>query len=522
MKMIKNIALALVTVAFLGGCQKQMNLSPKYGLNADAVYADAANYENVLAKLYAGLAISGNQGPAGMPDIGGIDEGFSQYVRVLWNLQELPTDEAICGWNDPGIPELNTTTWNDNSSFVSAMYYRIYYQIALANEFIRYCNPEWTDLQSFTDAELASIASMKAEARFLRALSYYHAMDLFGNVPFVDEGDRAGVFYPEQITRSDLYDYVVSELVAIEMDLPGIGNAVYGRADRGALLALRSKVYLNAEVYSGSAAYDLAMADAEAIITSGAYSLEPVYAHNFLADNHTSNEFIFSVAFDGQHTQTWGGTTFLVHSHVGGSMDPDDFGINGGWQGNRATLNWLALFDGTTNDSRLITHTGGRTDTIHDIGDFTQGIAVTKWKNVDRDTVAGSDPNNFPDTDFPMFRLADFYLVYAECALRLQTNSTQALTYYNTVRQRAFGDNSGDATSITLQDIIDERGRELYTEGKRRSDLIRFGMFSGSNYLWQWKGEALMGTSTDAFYDLYPIPAADLNANSNLVQNPGY
>ena len=522
MNLTKKITLALLAVAFLGGCQKQMNLSPKYGLNADLVYADASNYQNVLAKLYAGLAISGNQGPAGMPDIGGIDEGFSQYVRVLWNLQQLPTDESVCGWNDPGIPELNTTTWNDNSSFVSAMYYRIYYQIALANEFIRYCQPEWTDLQDFTEAELEGIADMNAEARFLRALSYYHAMDLFGNVPFVDEDDRAGVFYPEQISRSDLYDYVTSELEAIEMDLPAIGAADYARADRGALLALRSKVYLNAEVYMGTPAYDLAMADAEAIIASGAYSLESDYANNFLADNHTSSEVIFPVAFDGEHTQTWGGTTFLVHSHVGGSMDPDDYGINGGWQGNRATLAWYNLYGGDTNDSRMMVHMGGQEDTITDIGDFTQGIPMTKWKNVDQNGDAGSDPNNFPDTDFPMFRLADYYLVYAECAVRTSTNLGTALTYYNTVRQRAYGGSGGDASSISLQDIIDERGRELYSEGKRRSDLVRFGLFTGGDYLWPWKGEVQFGSATDAIYDLYPIPAADLNANANLVQNPGY
>ena len=262
MNWIKTTTLIAVAALTAASCAKQMDLKPKYGLNAETVYSDPNNYINVLAKLYAGLAISGNHGPAGQPDIGGIDEGFSQYVRVLWNLQELPTDEEICGWSDPGIPELNTMTWNDNSSFVSAMYYRIYYQIALANEFIRYCSDEWMTDKGFTDAEKSMIAGYLAEARYLRAMSYYHALDLFGNVPFVDESDRPGVYFPEQISRSNLFTWVESELNAIESGMMAARSAPYGRADQGALWALRAKLYLNAEVYTGNPKYDLAMADA--------------------------------------------------------------------------------------------------------------------------------------------------------------------------------------------------------------------------------------------------------------------
>ncbi|HAE35811.1 MAG TPA: RagB/SusD family nutrient uptake outer membrane protein, partial [Bacteroidetes bacterium] len=204
---------------FFSSCFKDLDLSPKYGLNTESVYEDPANYIHVLAKLYAGLSITGNQGPAGSPDISGIDEGFSAYVRVLWNLQELPTDEAICGWNDPGIPELNSGTWNSTSSFVQAMYYRIFYQIPLCNEFIRFCSDDWMNEKGFSDADKATIRTYKAEARFLRALSYYHAMDLFGNVPFVTEDDLPGAGFPEQIQRADLFDYIEDELLAIEGEL---------------------------------------------------------------------------------------------------------------------------------------------------------------------------------------------------------------------------------------------------------------------------------------------------------------
>ncbi len=124
-----------------------------------------------------------------------------------------------------------------------------------------------------------------------------------------------------------------------------------------------------------------------------------------------------------------------------------------------------------------------------------------------------------------MFRLADAYLIYAEAALRGGGGSTaQALTYVNALRQRAFGNTSGDITSgqLTLDFLLDERGRELLWEGQRRMDLVRYGKFTGGSYLWSWKGGTKLGATTDGHLNLYPIPANELSANPNLVQNPGY
>ena len=162
----------IASALLLGACGKNLNQSPKYGLNAEAVYSDSDNYIKVLAKLYAGMSMTGNQGPAGQADIAGIDEGFSAYVRVLWNMQELPTDEAICGWNDPGIPDLNKTEWNADNVWVKGMYYRIFYQITLCNEFIWQSRDEKLNERGFTPAQVSSIVTMRNEARFLRALAY--------------------------------------------------------------------------------------------------------------------------------------------------------------------------------------------------------------------------------------------------------------------------------------------------------------------------------------------------------------
>lgn len=521
MKFAKSIALAAGVALLAASCADDLNLKPKYGLTAEQVYANPDNYINVLAKIYAGLSISGNNGPAGMPDIGGIDEGFSQYVRVMWNLQQLPTDESICGWADPGIPELNTMDWNDNSPFVSAMYYRIYYQISLANEFIRYSSDSYLATKDFSQADKDRIRVMNAEARYLRALSYYHALDLFGNVPFADESVRPGSPAPSQIDRADLYTWVLGELNAIESTLADARTAEYGRADKGALWALRAKLYLNAEVYTGTAQWAQAMADCQRIIDAG-YSLEPTYGFNFNADNHLSPEMIFVATFDGNRTRTYGGTTFLVHSHMGGSMNQADFGTTSGWQGNRGTFNWANKFTVPGDQRANFLYRDGQSDTIADVGTFTQGVGITKWRNINRDGTPGVEPGTFVDIDFPMFRLADFYLMYAEAAVRSGSNVSTGLSYFNLVRARAVGNTSQNLSSLTLDEILDERGRELYTEGHRRQDLIRFGKFTTSAYVWQYKGGAQFGTGVAQHLNIYPLPGADLNANPNLKQNTGY
>jgi hypothetical protein len=286
---------------------------------------------------------------------------------------------------------------------------------------------------------------------------------------------------------------------------------------------LLAKLYLNAEVYIGAPKYTECITYCKKVIEVG-YTLVPVYQDLFLADNANLSEVIFSVNFDGTNTRTWGGTTFIISAAVGGSMNPPDFGIKGGWGGTRTTSAFVDIFgENNTSDTRAMFYTDGQNKEINDVGSFTDGYAITKWKNVTKTGSPGSH-NEYCDTDFPMFRLADVYLMYAEAVLRDGTGGDlgTAIGYVNELRQRAYGDNSGDVSAIDLDLILDERARELYWECHRRTDLIRYGRFTGGEYLWPWKGEAKDGTSTDSKYNLFPIPAADLTANPNLVQNPGY
>jgi hypothetical protein len=469
------------------------------------------------------MSMTGNQGPAGQADIAGIDEGFSAYVRVLWNMQELPTDEAICGWNDPGIPDLNKAQWNADNVWVKGMYYRIFYQITLCNEFIWQARDEKLNERGFTAAQVANIVTMRNEARFLRALAYYHAMDLFGNVPFVTEEDRVGAFTPEQIMRADLFKYIEDEIKAIEDELTPASSVAYGRASRSAAHALMAKMYLNAEVYTGTPRYTDCATYCEKVINTNSFQLDDVYQDIFLADNHTSPEIIFPVVYDGLYSQTWGGTTFMICSTLGGSMVAADYGVNGKWAGNRATRPFIEKFTDSTEDSRWMFYTAGQQMDITSMSTFTQGYPNPKYKNKTKDGLNGSNnaTSAHVDVDFPMFRLADVFLMYAEAKFRTGDEAT-ALTYMNKIRERAYGDASHNYSSLVLNDFIDERARELNWECTRRTDLIRFDLFTSDTYVWPFKGGVDAGAGFNEKYELYPIPTADIVLNPNLQQNPGF
>lgn len=513
-------------------CVKDLDVEPidPDEATSNNVFEDTEDYLQALAKVYASYAVSGQVGSGGGdPDIAGIDENFGNYLRQLWGLQQLPTDEAIMAWDDATIKNFHWHTWAPNDVFISALYSRIFYSISLANEFIRNASEPVVDDPA--------IDVMIAEARFLRAFSYYHAIDMFGNVPFVTEENKPGAFLPEQISRADLFTYIEEELKAIETEL-GAPKWEYGRADQGAAWMLLAKLYLNAEVYTGTERYADALTYVNKVIDAD-YSLDPVYDNVFRADNHLSPEMIFPIVFDGTNTQQYGGMTFVLHATNGGGMPLN--GIDGGWGGIRTIKEFVeGIFGVQESDFSASSPEYSPADSrgmfffnpddwqweVTNVGTFTNGIGITKFKNITSD--GGEAPNAHPtfvSTDFPVFRLADAYLMYAEIVLRGGGGDQgTALQYINDLRERAYGDNSGNISNaeMTLDFIIDERARELHWECHRRTDLIRFGLFTGDDYVWTWKGNVQEGTSTPSYRNLYPIPSNDMNANPNLVQNPGY
>ncbi|MEZ0181112.1 RagB/SusD family nutrient uptake outer membrane protein [Flavobacterium oncorhynchi] len=500
---------------------------------SDDFFKDPASYKQVLAKLYAGLYVGGNDGdtdpnsPSG--DIAGIGGDFSSYLRLLFVTQEFPTDEAIIAWSDDGLPAINGQKWSPSNQFLYGVFSRAFYEISVANEFLRQTTDEKLTERGIDTATKAEIVKFRAEVRFLRAFSYVNLMDLFGNVPITTEKDPVGFFYPEQKTRAEVFAFVESELKDIDNTLAPSKANEYGRVDKTAAKFLLAQIYLNSKVYTGTERYNDAATVCNDIITGSAYTFADVpYRYLFSADNNRNgaqSEFIFPIVGDGNAIRAiGGGMSFIIHASIGGSMVSANQGMDGGWSGTRARPEFVKLFpDATaTADQRGTFYTNGQTLDIADYGVFTNGYAVTKFVNVNSDGTA-AQRNDMPDTDFPMYRLSDVYLMYAEATLRGASSGdiTKALGYVNKIRLRA---KAGviTASDLTLDFLLDERGRELFWECHRRTDLIRFGKFTGGAKIWQWKGGVKNGSGTEEFRNLMPIPSKTIQANPTLKQNPGY
>lgn len=526
----KIFALTGILLTGLTSCLKDLDRKPFYDVTSEVVYKTPAGYKQALAKVYGSFALTGNKGPNGSADIRGIDEGTSDFLRLFWKAQELTTDEAVVAWNDPGLRDFHNLNWSSNNPLLIGLYNRMFYQITLANEFIRESTNAKLSDRGITGADAEEIKKFRAEVRFLRAFQYWIAMDLFANPPFITENDAIGSSLPSQINRTDLFNYVESELKALENELADPRQNEYGRADKAADWALLARMYLNAQVYTGTAKYSEAITYAKKVIDAG-YALQNDYNNLFRADNNITSisELVFTINYDGTKTKNYGGNTFLVHASIGGNMSAAVFGVNGGWGGLRTTEALVSLFSdpsGNT-DKRAMFHSSGQKLVIDDISAFTDGFAVTKFKNVTSTGASGSDPaGDFVDTDFPLFRLAEMYLIYAEAVLRGGAGGDQAtaLQYINNLRTRAYGNASGNITSaqLTVDFVLDERGRELYWEGFRRTDLVRYNKFTEGSYLWPWKGGIKSGQAVSNNFKIFPLPATDIVANPNLVQNTGY
>lgn len=525
-KLIYILSAALVCGALTTSCVKDLDvipIDPNTVLPDDVLNSNDA-YMQVMAKCYQSYAVSGSDGPDAGPDIEGVDGGYGQYMRAVFNLQELTTDVATCAWNDQTLMDLHNMTWGSSDVFILSMYYRIFYSINLCNELIRRSNAETAEW--YVDK-----AKNIAEARALRLFSYYHAIDMFGNVPFCTEENSVGSTGPKQIARADLFDWMVNEAKALleDANLANPGQNVYGRTDKGLVQMVLAKLYLNAGVWKGEEMYEDAAAICELLISE--YQLHNKVSDLFGADNHlfsknttyNGDEIIFLIPQDGTSIRSYGVTNYLIKGSTGGDMVAADLGIDSGWSGLSLTGAFTSKF--AEDDLRGNFFKGGATaqydqyiDEIRRESDgWSNGWKSTKFTNMNHDGTAGSVPG-FVDTDLPVFRVADAYLMYAECAARGKADATKGAQYLNAVRARA-----GQGTlALNLDNIIDERARELYYEGMRRQDLIRFGLYTTDKYLWEFKGGVKEGKAVSEHLNLFPLTAGDVNANGNLTQNPGY
>lgn len=519
-KYIKKIVPAFALVAGLmsfNACTDDLNVTPiDPNLSADF------KQEEVFHKIYATMALTGQKGADGNGDVSGIDEGTSGFYRLIWNLNELPTDEALCAWGDVGIADLNFAQWSSSHNQIEGMYNRLYFDITLCNHFLE-------KTEGLTDA---TSMRQRAEVRYIRALNYYYLLDMFGNVPLAL---NVNMTPPSQVDRASLFAFIEKELSEIEPDMYEPKQAPYGRADKAANWLLRSRLMLNAQVYAGTPRWEEAAEYAKRVIDSP-YRLIDNYRYLFMADNDAGgvndakDEIILPIAAHRTMTRSWTTSFFLIASSH--SMDMPAFGMTDGWSGNRARQSLVEKFFetglpgnanlsdlSTIGDERAMFFAKDRTVEISDPSKFDEGYSVSKFSNLPVDPNYPTDSKS-PDTDIPFLRTAEAYLTFAEATLRAGGNSEEALNAVNALRVRA---NATRMQSIDLDKVLDEKAREFFFEGQRRTDLIRYGYFGGnSNYSYDWKGGAQTGTYVSTTYNLYPLPMSDIIANGTLTQNPGY
>lgn len=540
MKKLLIIAVLFSTNILISGAKDKITIykNGRIAFKCDVSEFDSITFRNLKSietpflqdslyeKIYNTLALTGNEQPAGAGDLEDVSEGMTPFIRLMWTVNELPTDEIICNWQDPGIFELNFNQLLPDNPLTRGLYARLIFNVKLCNLFLA---------KTVLLSDSKSIRQ-HAEVKFLRALNYYYLMDTFGNVPLITAPDYD---LPLQSSRATIFTWLVNELKNCADKLAAPRQGTYYRADQAAAWMLLARLYINASVYTGSADYTNAATYAKKVLDSS-YKLNPKYDQLFMADNagefdqssvNTSNqEIIFSIPCDGLNYKSWGNSLFLIASTHASDMPSD--GNNQNWAGNRARSSLVKKFfpsdipsgaDLTdlrqaANDDRAKFYGLNRQLTIDDVSNFKQGFSITKFSNKRADGNPAKD-QQFTDTDFPLFRVAEAYLTYAEALFMGNGDANLALMYINALRGRSH---ASALPYISKEIILDEWAREFYGEGRRRIDLIRFECYGQSSYNWDWKGGTQSGNAFGLHKNIYPIPEAEIMNNPNLKQNAGY
>lgn len=516
-------------------------LNPSDSTSETVYGADESGYIAGLTKLYFNFVSNETT------DLQVSDAGASELVRAFWTVQEVTSDACKCAWeNDAWVRAMNTNTWSDaDNDATYAVYVRTLQGIAYTNEYLRQTASDRLSDRGVSSELAAKIQGFRAEARFLRAYFYWMALDVFGDVPFTTENSPfGGGVNHKQASRKDVFDYCISELTALAADnspMPA-ARSNYPRADKGAVLGLLARMYLNAEVYTGTPMWQEAKDACEDIFTMG-YSLCPEYTDLFRGDNGENpealNEVLFGISYDAEQTQSYGGTSYLTLAAIAAtdvSSTQMINGVNNGWGGIRVPYEYVEKYfnvrnadysAGTydVNDKRgRMFYIKGRSESMDGaLYVFLNGWSCLKFNNIphnmDQDSyLATAASKAYSDIDFPMIRLGEIYLIYAEACMNLG----QANTALPKVQDLAARAGVTAPTSITQEWLIEERARELMWEGHRRTDLIRYGKFTSSSFLWTYKGGSFSGQGFDDHMKIFAIPASELASNPELHQNPGY
>lgn len=563
-------AVALLLASSMSSCMSDLdkgNINPNVQSEPDVTA--------LYSKCYACLVLEGMDGSADFTVESG-KEGETVLIRTLFNANVLSSDESICWWTDGGIAEYGLNESTPSSDAIRFLYYRLITDISYCNHYLE------------LDAAQADPTKL-AEVRFIRAYLYSQMLDLFGDPSFIpaistempkqahaynEKFDTSQTYTRAQLLamgREFLFNWVVNELKACEANLMDAqpktdSDPNYGRVDKAAAWLMLSRMYLNAGTYLNDNGQDNpywaeALSYAEKVINSPyalfddskisaqakANGYRP-YDLLFMGDNGSNGascEAIFPLLQDGKTTKAWGGSKFFVAALWNAEMatvtGKDAGCTNAAWAGMRARPQLIEKFTnkpesfvGKTSaeiramniDDRAIFWGVGKDLECfpNDATGFQHGLTSPKWSN---NYSTGGTPHGTEDVDIDFFllRKAEAYLNAAEADMHISGESSpKAKQYLDLIRSRAHATTT--ISNYTLNDVLDERAREFYFEGVRRTDLIRFNQFGGINvqYGWQGKGgnESYTGAPFEKFRNVYPIPSAEIMANSNLTQIDGY
>lgn len=544
---MKAFKLGVMLVALVGmtACVNDLNTSP-----IDKNSTTAFNQDAVFSKCYATLALTGQKGPDGDCDIDDLDEGTSSFYRMMWELNEFCSDEGWWIWNDVGLADIRVMNWNGDNALVKGLYYRLNIDIKLCNHFLEHASTD----------EIGN--TQRAEVRFIRALNYWYMLDMFKVAPL---STKESTELPEFVEREALYSWLVTELQELTEILPEQRLSIY-RVDRYAAWLLLARTYLNAEVYTGKAEWALA-AEAAKEAQKGHYQLltdetisadgirYSAYQKLFMGDNHQNgaqNEALLLVYQDGVHCQCWGGSRFVINAVRDANFIPS--GSADSWKCFRSSPEMVYMFadpeaadtikaneyempiilkddrailcsQSDSNMTQTWKLSGPMSAEFYDCWSVVKFTGVYSTAPHPAKNVA-SDAN-WPDTDIPLLRLAEAYMIEAEALFRQGGKEVEALDIINNViRKRA---NAAPLTSLDEKTLCDEWSREFYTEGRRRTDLIRFNRFAGpkasaNSYTWEGRGNKKSGepyVELEEKWNWYPIPNDDKASNPNYKKTKG-
>ena len=506
--MKKYIALALLATFTMGSCTK-LDVDVESQLTGD----------NFPKSEDAFLAATGT-----------IYKKFTEKYGVdIWRMQELSTDEAIItarngGYYDQGrYISMHKHSWTPSDPSVQGAWEWGYSGISD-------CNRVLDLLEKAEAGELRDLYTN--EVRTMRALFYFYMMDMFGNIPITTFGTTE---VAKQTPRAEVFKFIEKELLEASEGLnapPTVTQKFYGRPTKWMAYALLQKMYLNAAYYTGTARYAESITYADKIMTGSGMSLMADYNQLFAINNGPNSETIFAAVYDANYSPGNQFTRFSLHGTLRAKYNLpftpsnamctiSEFYSTFNLKDDVRNATWLAgpqfLADGKTaikNGSAQLNFTPEiiLTDqATMDVGPELNGISMGV-----RSIKYFPDPNTnsttrFQNNDVPVFRLGDVYLMKAEALLRSNGDAAIAVGLFNQIRKRA---GAAEVTAITLDDILEERGRELAWEGWRRNDLIRFGKYEGK---WGFKAG-----NEDINRRIFPIPATELVLNGNLNQNDGY